>query len=65
MPRLQALLFAVIGVGLLLGVSFFISMRSPWLIALTAVAALLWIGAGFGFKAKARRKAEQSGATRS
>lgn len=58
MPRWMALLFASIGILLLVGVSFFISLRNPWGVALCCVAAFLWIGFGFGMKAKVRRKQE-------
>jgi hypothetical protein len=54
----MALLFASIGILLLVGVSFFISLRSPWGAALCGVAAFLWIGFGFGMKARARRLQE-------
>ncbi|MDF2924033.1 MAG: hypothetical protein K0R57_2947 [Paenibacillaceae bacterium] len=58
MPRYQALLFATIGVVLLIGISFFISLGRPWLTVLCALAAILWIGTGFMVKARARRKQE-------
>ncbi|RAV06313.1 DUF5325 family protein [Paenibacillus sp. YN15] len=56
MPRWMALLFACIGILLLAGVSFFISLRSLWGVVLCGAAALLWIGFGFGMKARARRR---------
>lgn len=56
MPRWMALLFACIGILLLVGVSFFISLRSPWGAVLCGVGALLWIGFGFSMKARARRR---------
>ncbi|MFM9328528.1 DUF5325 family protein [Paenibacillus mesotrionivorans] len=61
MPRWMALLFASIGILLLVGVSFFISLRNPWGVVLCGVAAFLWIGFGFGMKAKMRRKQEALG----
>jgi hypothetical protein len=60
MSRYQALFFAVTGVVLLLGISFFISLRSPVLTVLCSLAAILWIGVGFMVKARARRKQDRA-----
>jgi hypothetical protein len=60
MGRVQALFFAAVGVILLLGVSFSISLRSLWLTLLFGVLAFFWIGFGFAMKARARRKRESS-----
>lgn len=56
MPRFYALLFAVVGIVLLLGVSFFISGRSPGWALLSGVVFIFWTGAGFMVKARFRRK---------
>ncbi|WP_438446428.1 DUF5325 family protein [Gorillibacterium sp. sgz5001074] len=55
MGRNQALFFSFMGVALLLGISFSISLRNGWLVLLFSLAALLWIGFGFAMKARARR----------
>jgi hypothetical protein len=56
MNKPLALLFAVIGILLLSSISFFISLGLPWMVLLSSIAALLFIGYGFGLKAKLRRK---------
>jgi hypothetical protein len=56
MSKPLALLFAVVGVLLLTSISFFISQGMPWMILFSSVAALLFIGYGFGVKAKMRKK---------
>lgn len=61
MPRYQALFFAITGVALLVAVSFFISLRSLWPTLASGLAAVLWIGAGFGMKVRARKRKEGHG----
>lgn len=56
MPKWMALIFALIGILLLTGISFFISLRDFLGSALCGGAALLWIGSGFILKARARRR---------
>jgi hypothetical protein len=56
MSKPLALLFAVVGILLLTSISFFISQGMPWMILFSSAAALLFIGYGFGVKAKMRKK---------
>lgn len=56
MSRFQALFFAVVGVCLLLAISFSISLRSIWLVLLFTVLSVCWTGFGFVTKAKARKR---------
>jgi len=56
MSKPLALLFAVIGTLLLASISFFISVRQPWMVLVCSVAALLFIGWGFAVKARLRKK---------
>ncbi|WP_165452634.1 DUF5325 family protein [Paenibacillus thalictri] len=51
-----ALFFAVGGAALLAGIGFALSIRSPWLVVLFAIASILFIGAGFITKAKLRKR---------
>jgi hypothetical protein len=54
-----ALFFAFTGTVLLALIAFFISAGQPWLVLLSAVIAILFIGFGFALKARIRRKNEQ------
>jgi drug/metabolite transporter (DMT)-like permease len=54
-----ALLFAIIGVLLLLSISFFLSANQPWLASAAALVSLFFIGFGFIVKARLRRKNTQ------
>jgi uncharacterized membrane protein len=56
MSKPLALLFAVVGILLLTSISFIISQGMPWMILFSSAAALLFIGYGFGVKAKMRKK---------
>ena len=56
MSKPQALFFAFFGVLLLLGISFSITLRSIWLVLAFSVASILFIGIGFMFKARARKR---------
>ncbi|GIP40762.1 hypothetical protein J31TS4_40420 [Paenibacillus sp. J31TS4] len=56
MPKSLALLFAVVGVLLLLAISASISFHQPWLALLFTIVSLFFIGAGFIVKARLRRK---------
>ncbi|MDF2725445.1 MAG: hypothetical protein K0Q59_5122 [Paenibacillus sp.] len=59
MNRPLALLFAVIGTALLVGIALAISFGNGLAVALCSVGSLLFIGFGFSVKAKLRRKQEQ------
>jgi hypothetical protein len=56
MSKPLALLFAVVGIVLLASISLFISLGMPWMVLVCSIAALLFIGYGFGLKAKMRKK---------
>jgi hypothetical protein len=56
MSKPLAFLFAVVGILLLTSISFFISQGMPWMVLISSMAALLFIGYGFGVKAKMRKK---------
>jgi uncharacterized membrane protein len=56
MSKPLALIFAVVGILLLTSISFFISQGMPWMVLFASIAALLFIGYGFGVKAKLRKK---------
>lgn len=58
MGRIQGLFFSVVGVVLLLGVSFALSLPNGWLALLFGVLAFFWTGFGFAMKARARRRLE-------
>lgn len=60
MNRGLALLFAVIGVLLLVSISYFITVRQPGLVALSSVVSLLFIAFGFVVKARIRRRESTS-----
>jgi drug/metabolite transporter (DMT)-like permease len=54
-----ALLFAIIGVLLLLSISFFLSTNQPWFALAAAFVSVFFIGFGFIVKARMRRKNSQ------
>jgi len=54
-PRL-ALVFAVIGVCLLVSISFVITLHLIWLTILTIFVSIAFIGSGFVIKARTRKK---------
>jgi hypothetical protein len=56
MNKPLALLFAIVGTLLLTSISLFITLKQPWLVLLSAVIALFFIGFGFIVKAKLRKK---------
>lgn len=56
MNRSQALFFAVVGTLLLASIGLAISYRSVWLTLLCSLVSILFIGVGFMFKAKVRKK---------
>lgn len=56
MNRPLALLFAVIGTALLVGIAAAISFRSPLAVWLCSIGSVAFIGWGFALKAKMRRK---------
>jgi len=56
MSKPMALLFALVGVALLLAVPAAISFRQPWLVLLFSIASVSFIGFGFIVKARIRRK---------
>jgi hypothetical protein len=56
MNKPLALLFAIVGTLLLTSISLFITLKQPWLVLLSAVIALFFIGSGFIVKAKLRKK---------
>ncbi|WP_409342259.1 DUF5325 family protein [Paenibacillus sp. MBLB4367] len=56
MNRSQALFFAVVGTLLLASIGLAISYRNVWLTLLCSLVSILFIGIGFMFKAKARKK---------
>lgn len=55
MNRILALAFAFGGVILLLGISFFASLRNGWGVLAAGIGAVLFIGSGFMLKARTRR----------
>jgi hypothetical protein len=55
MKQSLALFFSIVGVGLLAGISYSISIGSPWLALAFAAASTLFIGFGFIVKARQRR----------
>lgn len=61
MKPAAALFFAVIGTALLLCISFTMSIGQPWLALGFGIAAILFIGFGFMYKAKQRKKAYPEG----
>jgi uncharacterized membrane protein len=61
MSKPLALLFAVVGIVLLASISLFISLGMPWMVLVCSIAALLFIGYGFGLKAKMRKKKNRGG----
>ncbi|WP_010271287.1 DUF5325 family protein [Paenibacillus senegalensis] len=56
MQRIPALIFSVIGVLLMIGISVSISLHKPWLVLVFSLATILFIGLGFVYKAKARKR---------
>ncbi|UJF32314.1 DUF5325 family protein [Paenibacillus hexagrammi] len=60
MSKPLALLFALVGTLLLASISFFIALRQPWMVLLCALIALGFIGYGFAFKAKLRKRNKQN-----
>ncbi len=55
MPKFQALLFAVIGVSMMIATAVAIS-HNGWLAALFFILTLFTIGAGFIYKARLRKR---------
>ncbi|WJH32221.1 hypothetical protein N6H14_17445 [Paenibacillus sp. CC-CFT747] len=58
MNKPLALLLACVTVALMLGISWSLSLRRPWLALGFAAATILFIGFSFILKARARRRQE-------
>lgn len=56
MQRIPALIFSVIGVLLMVGISVSISLHKPWLVLCFSIATILFTGAGFAYKSKTRKR---------
>lgn len=58
MNKTLALIYALVGTALLTTISYFIAAGRPWMVALTSVVTLFFIGSGFIVKARQRRSRE-------
>ncbi|GAB2676492.1 DUF5325 family protein [Paenibacillus thermoaerophilus] len=59
MSRPLALFFAVVGTLLLCSIAIALSFRNLWLVLLSVLASVGFIGYGFVLKAKIRRKSQK------
>jgi predicted membrane protein len=63
--RSLALVFAVIGTLLLVSISFFITQHQPWMVLISSIVSIVFIGYGFVVKVKTRRRNEKSSGSNS
>ncbi|MBC8081411.1 MAG: DUF5325 family protein [Gorillibacterium sp.] len=60
MKPILALIYAIISIILMLGISFAVSLHRPLLAAVLAVTTVLFIGSGFILKSRTRKRAFRS-----